>query len=174
MVAEGAVMSWVGDGGVGGVERGGYMYPAWFRSKIFMATTSVCDALVVNCKVAHLVQCAACSDKNGQVWFAKVLGFVTFKGSPGQLGERAVVDTPGGKVVHVLAAYVEWYAQVPHTKRTAHVRLARHERPQPNGGTFMVNFTDVIPVRDISRPVFLQRDPTAKKKRRWFYNPFVV
>jgi len=102
-------------------------------------------------------------NKDGGLWFAKV--FVFFKCTGITIGMNH-------------AAFVRWYTEVPNSERTAvlgmtRLKLATTQEAGEQGQQITVAWHDVIPIRDIHRPVFLQPDPTTKLKR-WFFNPFVV
>lgn len=102
-------------------------------------------------------------------WFGKVLAFFDCEGEHGILGKGPY-------------AFIHWYEEtaIPMRKR----KLAEHAallnmpclkrcKDYNRPGAVFKDMTDIIPVRDIMRPVLLQPMP-ATKRARWFWNHYVV
>ena len=115
-----------------------------------------------------------CWGKDGAVWFGTVLAFVSFRGPTGRLGNEAYMKSPSGDNVG-LAVYVKCYEEEPHTERTKHLSWSRlkrstEEKENPDGGIEKVEWNDLIAVKEIIRPVLIQKDPTSwHGHQRWFY-----
>jgi len=95
-----------------------------------------------------------------QVWFAEVLCFLQY--------------TIESKIEE--QAFVHWLEEVENTEVTKAVKMTRispknHSRCF-EGKVTTCKFTDLIPVKSIIGPAFLQKDPTTKKEC-YFYNKFV-
>lgn len=99
-------------------------------------------------------------------WFAKVLAFFDCRGELGSVGKGPY-------------AFVHWYTEAAVPKQLAenakllNMSCLKLCTDSERSEAIFKGMTDIIPVRDIKRPVLLQPMP-GTKLIRWFWNHYVV
>lgn len=121
-------------------------------------------------KGCHAVAVRAEGHKAGNrvEWFADVLAFVSF-------------EEVGGRMSETLA-FVKWYEddlKATDAVRELHMTPLKHSRqvrPQADGRSQTVDFTDLIVMRDILYPVYIQENVVqcTPLHKKYLYNRFVV
>lgn len=101
--------------------------------------------------------------QNGELWFGRVVAFVS---------------TPYSAAAEATEwAFVRWFEEAPHVAGVtdvtglARLRWCTHMRRVGNGPEQLCPFYDLVALRAVIEPVFLQPDPTAEN--HFFYNHFV-
>lgn len=63
-------------------------------------------------------------------------------------------------------AFVRWFEEAPHSELTSRLDMTRlrwckHDRQVAGGRSIRTDYYDLVPVKDIIEPVFIQPDPTS-------------
>lgn len=113
-----------------------------------------------------IVQLFACHrrSKDGDIWFGRVVAFVRTPYDPAV--EQGTTEW----------AYVRWFEQAPHTSITRLTRMARlrwslHMQSVGSGPEELSPWYDLVRLRAVIEPVFLQPDPT--EDCHFFFNHHV-